>query len=294
MDEPLLDAYSQAVTSAVDRVRPSVVSIDVANGRGAGAGSAFVFSADGHVLTNSHVVRGADAIELGLSDGRRVEAELVGDDPHTDVAVVKMRASDVPPAPLGNSSALKVGQLVIAIGNPLGFSATVTAGVISALGRAMRTPTGRLMENVIQTDAALNPGNSGGPLVTSRGDVVGVNTAVILPAQGICLAIPINTARHVAEQLIRHGRIRRATLGVVAQTHGSGALVLEVARQSAAAEAGLRPGDIIVWLGDYPITGVDDLLRTLGESSINATMEMVVLRRGQRMRLDVTPQEASA
>src|SRR5919202_2908445 len=306
-DAALLDAYSRAVTSAVERVAPAVVKIDVRHrlvgGPAAarrspmevgGSGSGFVFAPDGLILTNSHVVHRASAIEVTLADARRVRADLVGEDPDTDLAVVRIAAPDLVAATLGDSAALRPGQLVIAIGNPLGFQATVTAGVVSALGRSLRARSGRLMDNIIQTDAALNPGNSGGPLVDSRGRVVGINTAVIAGAQGICFAVPVDTAHFVIPRLIREGRVRRSWIGVAGQSirltrrrvqvshlHAEGAvLVTEVTPGGPADRAGFRPRDIIVRIGDTTVVGVDDLLRLLTEDLIGRSTEVVVLRDG--------------
>jgi S1-C subfamily serine protease len=317
-DVALLDAYSQAVIGAVERVAPTVVKIDVrqrlVGGRRAqpmevgGSGSGFILTPDGLILTNSHVVHGARSIEVTLADARRVRADLVGEDPDTDVAVVRIAASDLVAAPLGDSSTLRPGQLVIAIGNPLGFQATVTAGVVSALGRSLRNRSGRLMDNVIQTDAALNPGNSGGPLVTSRGEVVGVNTAVIMPAQGIAFAVAINTANFVAARLIRDGSIRRGYLGVAGQTVAlhprlirayalpstSGVLIVSVERDSPAYTTGLRERDIIVSLAGQPVSGVDDLQRVLADRPTGLPMPVVVIRGAERRELPIVPSERRA
>jgi len=301
-----LDPYSQAVTAAADKVGPAVVAIEVEDGRGRrGGGSGFIFTPDGFILTNSHVVHGALDVGVTLADGRRFEAARVGDDPHTDLAVVRILAPDLTVAPLGDSAALRVGQLVIAIGNPYGFQWTVTAGVVSALGRSLRTRSGRLIDDVVQTDAPLNPGNSGGPLVDSRGKVVGVNTAIILPAQGICLAIPSNTAQFVAGRLMRDGVIRRSQLGVAGQNvdlprrvilahqlKGSGGvLVAGVEPASPAERAGLREGDVIVGFADRPVEDIDDLHRLLTEDWVGRTATIEFLRKGQRVTLDVVPQE---
>jgi S1-C subfamily serine protease len=301
-DQELFDAYSHAVTTAVDVLGPSVVKIDTA---GTGSGSGFVFAPDGLILTNSHVVANAQQIGVTLPDGRDLVADLVGDDPHTDLAVLRVTAPDLVAAPFGDSSTLRPGQLVIAIGNPFGFQHTVTAGVVSALGRSLRARTVRLMENLIQTDAALNPGNSGGPLVTSRAHVVGVNTAVILGGQGIAFAVPINTARYVVSCLLRDGRVRRSHLGVAGHdaaipryfvrlhhlTHERGVAINAVSEGSAAAEAGLRPGDIIVEFAGEPVRGVDDLHRLLTEDRIGELLPLKILRRGDLRRVLVTPRE---
>ena len=316
-DEALLDAYSQAVVGAVERVAPSVVKIDVkqrlVGGRRppmevGGSGSGFIFTPDGLILTNSHVVHGAHSIEVTLADARHVRADLVGEDPDTDLAVVRVAAPNLVPATLGDSSGLRPGQVVIAIGNPLGFQATVTAGVVSALGRSLRARSGRLMDNVIQTDAALNPGNSGGPLVNSRGDVVGVNTAVIMPAQGIAFAVAINTAKFVAGRLIRDGRIRRGFIGVAGQTvalhprlvrayglpSATGVLVASVEPNSPAQRAGVLERDVIVSLGGQAIAGVDELLRVLTERPIGTRLPLVVIRGTERRDLEVLPEEQRA
>ena len=312
-ESELWDAYSRAVTGAVDRVGPAVVSVE--NHRGSrpgrgdtvrGSGSGFVFAEGGYVLTNSHVIRRAGRIGVTLQDGRRAAAELVGDDPNTDIAVLRIDVPDMPVAALGNSRALRVGQLVIAIGNPFGFQRTVTAGVVSALGRTLRSVGGRLIEDVIQTDAALNPGNSGGPLVDSRGLVVGVNTAVILPAQGLCFAVAVNTVRAVAEQLVRHGRVRRGRIGVsgqhvvlfreAARRHGidreTGVLVLSVQERSPADHADLLPGDVIVALDGRPVSAVDDLHRALIAERIGVAMTIVVLRGSELVEVEIVPEES--
>jgi S1-C subfamily serine protease len=311
-DPGLLDAYSRAVSAAVALVRPSVVHIRVERrGRRSqareGAGSGFIITPDGYLITNSHVAGGASALQATLPDGRTVQGELVGDDPDSDLAVVKIGADGLPYGRLGDSTRVRVGQVAIAIGSPYGFQHTVTAGIVSALGRSMRGATGRLLDNIIQTDAALNPGNSGGPLVDSSGTVIGVNTAVILPAQGICFAIASNTAERVAIALIREGRVRRAYLGISAQDlqlarrvvrhfdlpRESGARVDAVTRDSPAALAGIRTGDVIVALGDAPVAGVDDLQRLLTGGRIGDALDVIVLRRDQRLALAVTPREST-
>lgn len=307
-DAPILEAYSQAVTGAAERVSPSVVKIEARSEkrREGGTGSGFIFTPDGFILTNSHVVQPGGQLRVTLSDGRRLEGSLAGDDPATDLAVLRISADDLTPAELGDSRALKVGNLAIAIGNPFGFSCTVTAGVVSALGRSLRSITGRLMDDIIQTDAALNPGNSGGPLVNSRGEVIGVNTATILPAQGICFAIAVNTARFVAVRLIRDGRIRRAYLGIGGQTvplprkvvrfhaltSGHGVLVLSVEPGGAGEIAGLREGDVIINLGDEIVAGVDDLQRLLTESRVGTMTPVRLLRGSELISLNTTPLES--
>ena len=312
-DQGLLDAYSQAVVSAAETVGPAVVNVEVRHTvrtpqgprEARGGGSGFVFTPDGFLLTNSHVVHGAGRIDISLGDGCRYPATLIGDDPGTDLAVLRVDAPDLSAAELGDSTQVRVGQLVIAIGNPLGFESSVTAGVVSALGRSLRSSSGRLMEDIIQTDAALNPGNSGGPLVTADGRVVGVNTATIRPAQGICFAIGINTAKFVAGRLIRDGRIKRSYIGVVGQTvslprnlvrfHGlgqeRGILVLSVEPASPAAEAGVRERDIMVSLDGQRVAGIDDLQRLLTDVRIGALTRLVVLRGAEKLEIAVTPLE---
>src|SRR5437870_7082678 len=315
-EDELLDAYSRAVTGAAERVGPAVVSVEVRHkverrGRPArevpGKGSGFVFTPDGFVLTNSHVVHDATRIDAAFASGRRLRAELVGDDPDSDLAVIRVDPVSLTAAEFGDSSALRVGQLVIAIGNPLGFQSTVTAGVVSALGRSFRSVTGRLIDDVIQTDAALNPGNSGGPLVDSGGRVVGVNTAVILPAQGICFAVGINTAKFVTGQLIRHGKIRRGKIGVAGQNvslarlvvraHGleakSAVLVTGVDADSPAGRAGLTSGDIIVAFDGKLVAGIDDLHQLLVTERIGAPTTVVVLRKADKLELAIVPDESA-
>jgi S1-C subfamily serine protease len=300
-EQSLLDAYSRAVTGAVARVAPAVVNVEI----GHGSGSGFVFTPDGLILTNSHVVGGATSVNITMLDGRRLQADVVGDDPHTDLAVVRVSAHGLATVTFGDSAALAPGQLVIAIGNPFGFQHTVTAGVVSALGRGLRARTGRLMENLIQTDAALNPGNSGGPLVTADAAIVGVNTAVIRGGQGIAFAVPINTARSVVSALLRDGRVRRAILGVSAQTtmlprrvvheHGlgvtRGVVISEVQRGSPADQAGLRPGDIVIDFGGIPIDDIDALHRLLTEERIDVPVPVRILRQGAPRRVIVVPVE---
>src|ERR671937_287096 len=317
-DDELLDAYSRAVISAAEKVSPSVVNIDVGHrlrgpqaadpGRSQevrGSGSGFIFTPDGFILTNSHVVHQAGTIEVTLSDGRRFRADLVGDDPDTDLAVIRIHAPHLVPAPLGDSQAVRVGQVVIAIGNPYGFQCTVTAGVVSALGRSLRARSGRLIDDIIQTDAALNPGNSGGPLVSSHGEVVGINTAVIMGAQGICSAVTAFPASFVLGELVRHGRVRRAHIGIAAQqfalsrrrrhaaglTQESAVMVASIEPGSPAERAGLNAGDVILALDGVAITGADDLIRVLAGDKIGRTVEFEVLHNGSRRVLSLVPQE---
>jgi S1-C subfamily serine protease len=310
-DQALLDAYSRAVIDVVDRVGPAVVRIDVKakDGRpGGGTGSGVIVAPDGLVLTNSHVVGGVAQVTVATVDGRSLTARVVGDDPDTDLALVRIDAPvTLPAAPLGNSKLLKRGQLVIAIGNPLGFESTVTTGVVSALGRSLRSRSGRLIEDVIQTDAALNPGNSGGPLVSSRGEVVGINTAVILGAQGICFAVAANTANFVLGELVRHGRVRRAFIGIAAQqiaiprrlrhaaelSQESAVLAASIEAGSPAANAGVKSRDIILSLDGTAITGGDDLIRVLAGDKIGRTVEIEILRGGSRQMLPLVPEERS-
>ena len=304
-----LDPYSSRVIQAYERVAPAVLHVLALrpDGRPRGQGSGVVFTPDGYALTNSHVVSGAARLHASLIDGRELDAALVGDDPETDIAVLRLSGAGLPHAALGRSAALRVGELVVAIGNPLGFQCTLTAGIVSALGRTLRARSGRLIESVIQTDAPLNPGNSGGPLVSGAGRVVGINTATILPAQGICFAIGIDTAADVAMRLMREGRVRRARLGVSTQTAplhtrlrraldlplGTGALALEVAPDGPAARAGVLAGDVILGFAGMPVGGVDDLHRLLtGERAGQATT-IEVLRRTERLTLDITPEEAA-
>jgi S1-C subfamily serine protease len=314
-DAELLDAYSQAVIDVVERVGPAVVRVDASRparrSRGpvpAGSGSGFVFTPDGLVLTNSHVVAQATRVDVTTADGRRHEADIIGDDPDTDLAVLRI-SGDVPSvAALGRSSTLRTGQLVVAVGHPLGLEHTVTTGVISATGRSLRSRTGRMMENIIQTDAALNPGNSGGPLVTSAARVVGVNTAVIMGGQGLSFAVPIDTATRVVTAILQEGHVRRAFVGVsgrntrlprhvarAALLHAdSGVLVESVMEASPAASAGLQTGDVIVGFGSNQIADIDDLHRLLTREAIDVATALVVIRAGVRLQLPITPIEAAA
>jgi S1-C subfamily serine protease len=308
-DQALLDAYSRAVIDVVDRVGPAVVRLDVKAGgdqRHGGTGSGVIVAPDGLVLTNSHVVGGASSVNVTTVDGRSLTARVVGDDPDTDLALVRVDASvTLPAATLGNSKLLKRGQLVIAIGNPLGFESTVTTGVVSALGRSLRSRSGRLIDDVIQTDAALNPGNSGGPLVSSRGEVVGVNTAIIVGAQGICFAVAANTANFVLGELVRHARVRRAYIGIAAQQftlsrrrrHAAGlvqesaVMIATVEAGSPADRAGLVAGDIILALDGTAVTGADDLIRILAGEKIGRSVEVETLRGGEFRRVSLVPGE---
>ena len=307
------DAYSEAVSSVVDSVGPAVVRVDTREasggaGRG-GVGSGVVISPDGLVLTNAHAVNGAKEIRLSDTEGRRTEARLLGIDLDTDLALLRADAPrSLTFAPLGNSKLLRRGHLAIAIGNPLGFESTVTAGVISALGRSLRATTGRMIEDVIQTDAALNPGNSGGPLVSSRGEVIGINTAVIMGAQGICFAVASNTANHVLSEIIQHGRVRRGYIGIAAQTvpvprrhavaaeidNQFGAMLTAVERDGPADKAGLMSYDLVVRLDGERVTGVDDLVRLLDGSRIGKRVSIDVLRLGRLRTFELTPTERNA
>ena len=317
-DDELLDAYSRAVMAAAEKVSPSVVYIEVRQrirerdrargGRqeGHGGGSGFIVTPDGFILTNSHVVHNAPRIEVTLLDGHKYEAELIGDDPDTDLALIRINAPNLAPAELGESQKIRVGQLVVAIGNPYGFQYTVTAGVVSALGRSLRAQSGRLMDDVIQTDAALNPGNSGGPLVNSRGQVIGVNTAMILPAQGICFATSIDTAKFVASRLIRDGRVSRSYIGLAGQNVPlprrivryynlpveSGIMIISCDGDSPAKKGGALAGDIIVGFDGRPIAGIDELHKLLTEDRIGHKFPLMVIRGTEKLSLDVVPQES--
>src|SRR6266849_4668061 len=317
--EDLMDAYSRAVITAAEKVSPSVVYIEVQqpvrSRRGnaprmpqeaRGSGSGFIFTPDDFILTNSHVVHGAKRIEVTVSDGHKHQADLIGDDPDTDLAVIRINAPNLVPAHLGEAHKIRMGQLVVAIGNPYGFQYSVTAGVVSALGRSLRAQSGRLMDAVIQTDAALNPGNSGGPLVNSRGEVIGVNTAMIMPAQGISFATSIDTAKFVAGRLIRDGKVSRSYIGLAGQNVPlprrivryynldveSGIFVVSFEGQSPARNAGLREGDIIIGFDDHPTAGIDDLHKLLSEDRIGHKSPLEVIRGTERLSLDVVPEES--
>ena len=311
-DEQLLDAYSRAVTRAVELVSPSVVKIEVGKTVGRrwrqrtaqGSGSGFIFTPDGLILTNSHVAHGATALRVTLPDGRSTGADLVGDDPDTDLAILKIDPSDVVAAALGDSAHLKTGQIVIAVGNPYGFQHTVTAGIVSGLGRSLRAQFGRLIANVVQTDAALNPGNSGGPLVDTTGRVIGINTAIIMGSQGLSFAVPIDTAKAVVPHLLRDGRVKRGYLGIGGQdvplhrrlvrlhslAAGSGVLVISVEPKSPAGRADIREGDIIVAFRDQPVPRVDDLHRLLTNEPLDRPATLSILRGTERRGVQVRPE----
>jgi len=310
-DAALHDAYSRAVIAAVAAVSPAVAHVRIERAKAArggreGSGSGFLITPDGYLVTNSHVASGATRVEVTLADGRIASAEVVGDDPDSDLAVLKVAADDLVSCRFGATPDVRVGQIAIAIGSPYGFQHTVTAGIVSALGRSMRASTGRLLDNVLQTDASLNPGNSGGPLVSARGEVIGVNTAVILPAQGICFAIAASTAERVAAALIREGRVRRAYLGLGGQTHpmprrvvrhfgltiDSGVRVDTLERGSPAADAGMKTGDIVVGIDGMPVPDVDALQRRLGADAIARPLPVIVVRGNSTHALIVTPRES--
>lgn len=316
-DGEILDAYSRAVIGAADKVSPSVVNIEVVHkirsrretsgmpGEARGNGSGFLFTPDGFILTNSHVVHNAEKIDVALTDGRRFHAERVGDDPDTDLAVIRINGNQLMSVDLGDSQLVRVGQLVIAIGNPYGFQCTVTAGVVSALGRSLRSQSGRLIDNVIQTDAALNPGNSGGPLVNSRGEVIGVNTAMILPAQGICFATAVNTAKFVAGRLIKDGHITRGYIGLAGQnvpilrqlvrfhhlTEETGILIISIEKNGPAERSGLQEGDIVIGFEGQSVTGIDELHKLLTDTKIGNKSTIEILRRTEKMTLILVPEE---
>jgi S1-C subfamily serine protease len=306
-DGALLDAYSRAVMGAVERAGPGVVHIAVEHQRGRkGSGSGFVVAADGLIFTNSHVVHGARSIEIALADGQFARARIIGEDPDTDIAVIRSDGDlKVPPLTLADSKSIRVGQLAIAIGNPLGFEQTVTAGVVSATGRSLRARTGRLIDDVIQTDAALNPGNSGGPLVDSSGRVIGVNTAVIMGAQGICFSVASNTALYVLTQILQHGRVRRASLGIEGQhtliprhiarhaeiVQAAGVRVMRVLEGGPADKAGIRSGDLLIAIDGGKAEGIDDLMRLLNHDKVGRDVKVTLLRRGELRERYVVPAE---
>jgi S1-C subfamily serine protease len=313
--ESALDAYSAAVIGASEHVTPSVVKIDSSNGDGSpsdaspagGSGSGMIFTPDGLILTNSHVIHGARRFDVTLLDGRKYLAQIIGDDPATDIGILRIDAPGLSAVNLGDSKLLRVGQLVVAIGNPFGFQCTVTAGVVSALGRSLRSQSGRLMDNIIQTDAALNPGNSGGPLVNAAGEVVGVNTATILPAQGICFAVAVNTARLVMVELLKEGKVRRSYMGIAGQTvplHrrvvrfynldiDNGVFVTHVAKGGPAEKAGVREGDLVIAFNGNPVSGIDDLQKHLVADIVGKPCPLVVVRNfTEKLSLEVRPGES--
>ena len=318
-DEDLLDAYSRAVITAAEKISPSVVYIEVhspVRSRKANvprfsrearsSGSGFIFTPDGFILTNSHVVHDSKSIEVTIADGSKYGADLIGDDPDTDLAVIRINAPNLVPAFLGDAQKIRVGQLVVAVGNPYGFQYSVTAGVVSALGRSLRAQSGRLMDDVIQTDAALNPGNSGGPLVNSRGEVIGVNTAMISLAQGICFSTSIDTAKFVASRLIRDGKVSRSYIGLAGQNVPlprrlvryynlaveSGVLVVSFESNSPARNAGLHEGDVIIGLDNQPTSGIDDLHKLLTEDRIGQKSSLMIIRGTEKLNVEVIPQES--
>lgn len=311
-DGALLDAYSKAVVYAAEKISPAVVNVEVSHARGArggrhasGSGSGFVLTPDGFIVTNSHVVHDAAKMRVTLADGFHSTADLVGDDPHSDLAVIRVHTSGLTHAALADSQAIRVGQLSIAVGNPLGFQCSVTAGVVSALGRSLRAQSGRLMDDIIQTDAALNPGNSGGPLINSHGEVIGVNTAMILPAQGIAFAIASNTVKRVVTQLIAYGKFRRSSIGVAGQNvvlprwlvrdhdllESTAVLVAGVEGESPARQAGLAEGDLIVAFDDVPVASIDDLHAQLSDARVGVSATITIVRDGRREQLTIVPAE---
>jgi S1-C subfamily serine protease len=314
-ESEVFDSYSRTVVGVSESVSPSVVKIEIEqqgkNVRGrqmpnqAGSGSGFIFTPDGFILTNSHVVHNSGKISVVMQNGNRYQADLIGDDPDTDLAVIRINASEIVAAKLGASNSLKVGQLAIAIGNPFGFQTTVTAGVVSALGRSLRASSGRLIDDVIQTDAALNPGNSGGPLVNSRGEVIGVNTATIMPAQGLCFAIAIDTAKFVGARLIRDGKIRRSYIGIAGQNvpiprqfvryynlpNENGILVISMESDTPARRAGICEGDTILEFAGKTVEGIDELNRLLIDETVGIKQKITVLRRTEKIELEIVPLE---